>query len=663
MQLTSNDKKILKTLEIETVTDLLTYYPYRYEDFTYQKVSDWQVNDQVIFQGLILKTPVAFYSGKLHITRFEMLVEAEIIKITIFNRPWLRKHDLKKPLTIIGKYQGNLQVTASNYNLSPLAEQLGIIPVYHLKEKITAKSFRKLIGKVFQFYQGQIKDLIPQDLQKKYQLLSRETALSFLHFPKDLSQVKAATRTLKYEEFLSFQLQLALRKTLTQTFKEKTARQFNYDEVFRLVNSLGYTLTAGQLTAVNEILSDLKAPYPMHRLLQGDVGSGKTLVALIAMAAMALAKKQSALLVPTEILAIQQYQYLKRLLKPLDFKIACLYSGLNQAKKTEILNQLASGEIDLIVGTHALFQKQVNYFDLGLVIADEQHRFGVSQRAALVNKGVAVDFLLMSATPIPRTLAAVLFGDLEISSIETLPRGRKPIITKLIKENSMNKILDEILERLASDNRCYVVCPAIEASDTMNLRYVNGVYEALVSEINQKRQLPYQIGLLHGKLTSEEKEAVMAAFESGKTQILVTTTVVEVGVNVLAANQMVIYNANRFGLSQLHQLRGRIGRSDKQAHCYLLTPATDEETYQRLEVLVNSNDGFKIAEFDLTIRGPGDVLGVRQSGLPGLILGDFVSDINIVETAKKDAEMILENPGHYQDLINQIKDKLSNISW
>ncbi len=663
MSFTANEQQIIQQLELTSPKELLFYYPYRYEQLTYQPVSHWQSGDQVIFAGPVLKTPVAFRKGKLHIVRFEMLVEQTVIKVIIFNRPWLLKQDFTQPITIIGKYTGHQQVTALNYNRIPVQDQLGITPIYHLKEGITAKRFSNLIKKAFKLYAPLVNELVPADLQMKYQLLKRGTALKYLHFPQDYQQIKLATRTLKYEEFLVFQLQLLLRKQKAANFQQKKPRDFQIDEVFRLVNRLSYQLTPGQLQAVNEILADLKQAYPMHRLLQGDVGSGKTLVAALALAAMTLAQKQSAFLVPTEILAKQQYVYLKKILKPWDFKIACLFASLPTLKRQEILTGLKKGEIDIVVGTHAIFQKQVEYADLGLVIADEQHRFGVQQRAALVNKGIAVDFLLMSATPIPRTLATVLFGELDISTIDTLPSGRLPIKTDLILENSMQRILTPIMQELANDNRCYVICPAISATETVNLRHVTGIYAALKQELQVKRQLPYGIGLLHGKLSSEEKEQVMQDFEQGNTKLLVTTTVVEVGVNVLAANQMVVYNADRFGLSQLHQLRGRIGRSNKQAYCYLLTSATDPDTLKRLEVLTKEHDGFKIAEYDLTLRGPGDVLGIRQSGLPGFILGDFVADNNIVTTARSDAERIIANPAAYQLLLDYIETKIQASAW
>lgn len=658
MNLSKTETAILNRLGYEQVVDILTHYPFRYEQLTATAPIDWQKDEKVIFAGPIVKAPYTYRKGKLSITRFELLYMNQVIKVVIFNRPWLSKLKLHDTITVIGKYQGNFNVSAINYNTLPLQQQTGIVPVYHLKENVDTKKFQQLLRKVYDYYQDQLDDIVPKQLQQRYHLLSHQEAIFKVHFPETTEDVKQATRTLKYEEFLFFQLQVLMRRHHFTTTQQKPKRQFNIDDVYRLANRMGYTLTSGQLTAIGEILTDIQSPTPMSRLLQGDVGSGKTLVAALAIAAMTLASKQSALMVPTEILAVQQFQVLKQLLKPLKASIACLYSGLPPYKKESILQGLKDGSIDIVVGTHALFQENVVYHDLGLVVTDEQHRFGVQQRANLLTKGNHVDFLLMSATPIPRTLASVIFGDLAVSTIDTLPVGRQPIKTQLILENSMQTILDQILQRMAEDNRCYVICPAIDESDITGLRHVTGVYEGLVKEINQKRNLQFKIGLLHGKLTSEEKERVMTDFANGKTQMLVSTTVIEVGVNVVEANQMVIYNANRFGLSQLHQLRGRIGRGQKQAYCYLLTSNLEADVIQRLNVIVQHTDGFKISEYDLKLRGPGDVLGVRQSGLPNLILGDFVKDFNIVKTAKEDALWILKQPQLFASLLAKVENKI-----
>jgi ATP-dependent DNA helicase RecG len=377
----------------------------------------------------------------------------------------------------------------------------------------------------------------------------------------------------------------------------------------------------------------------MYRLLQGDVGSGKTLVAALGLYATFLSGKQGALLAPTEILAKQHYKSLKTLFRPTNVKIEVLYSALSTLKKKDLLDKLVNKEIDILVGTHAILQDNVVFNDLGMVVADEQHRFGVKQREKLREKGDKVDFLLMSATPIPRTLAMILYGDMDISTIETMPKGRKPVKTYLINENSFMSVIDEIEEKLALNEQIYIICAAIEESENFEARNTVDIYNNLKEYFDGR----YNVGLLHGKMKSEEKEDVMEEFSKNKIQILISTTVIEVGVNVVNATVMIIYDAHRYGLSQLHQLRGRIQRGNKEGICYLLTDSKDEESLNRLNVLLKSNNGFEISAEDLRLRGPGDILGTRQSGVPGFILGDIFKDTKIINQSRIDAKEIIEN--------------------
>ena len=447
---------------------------------------------------------------------------------------------------------------------------------------------------------------------------------------------------LKYEEFLRFYLSLEILNDNNKVdIKEK--KNFDKDKLEKFIARLPFTLTIDQNKAVLDILNDMQSNKPMYRLIQGEVGSGKTVVAMIALYANYLSGYSGTLMAPTEILAKQHYLSFKESFKN-ELKIELLTSNSENSK--EIKERLRNGDIDILIGTHALFQEDVIFNNLGLVITDEQHRFGVKQRRALKEKGKNVDFILMSATPIPRTLANSLYGNMDISSIVSIPSSRKGCDTYLIKRNSIIDILSDLKEELNKGHQIYIVGSAIEASDSYGGKDVNGLYESLKDVFK-----PYNVGLLHGKKTSEEKDAIMDDFNQNKIQVLVCTTVIEVGINVKNATVMVIYDAERFGLSQIHQLRGRVQRGDQKGKCYLLTSSSDTETLKRLEILEKTNDGFKISEEDLRLRGPGDILGTRQSGLPAFILGDIFNDNNIIEACKQDSKTIIN---YLDDVSNKI---------
>ena len=632
---TKKEEEAMEIMDLNTPLSIVEHYPFRYEVIKETPYDSWNTGDKVTFEAKYIKRTSFARFGKLNRTAFEVVLEnEEVIKCTIFNRPWFNQISYGDTMTLFGKYDGNNKVTVTSFNKKPLKEQEGIVPVYNLKEGVNLKTFRSLMKKTLEHYS--FEDKIPEEYIRNYRLLHKDEALLQIHFPEDEKKFIDATRTLKYEEFLLFALVVQLRKSSIMLNDDHYAKKFNPDDVFYLANHLPFTLTTDQLKAVNEILADLKAPKAMYRLVQGDVGCGKTVVASLGLYANYLAHKQGAFMAPTEILANQQYADLKELFENKGIRIALLTSSLSLKERKEVLNGLADGSIDLAVGTHALIQEDVEFKDLGLVVTDEQHRFGVNQRKRLFEKGQYADFLVMSATPIPRTLANVLYGDMDLSTIETLPPGRKPVITKLIRENSLRSFLPEFMEMLKARDRAYIICPAIE-SDDESMRNVTKIYESLAAFMKGK----YEVGFVHGRLSSEEKEEVMSRFKNGDIQILVSTTVVEVGVNVREANIMIIYNADRFGLSQLHQLRGRIKRGNKQGYCYLLTNSKEETALERLNVLVEHENGFEIAEYDLKLRGPGDILGVRQSGLPVFNLGNLQTDGRIIATALKDAREIL----------------------
>lgn len=631
--------EILNQMNLYDAEDLLSYYPFRYEQLELKEYDHWQIKDKVVFEARVITYPKSIrFKGSRTMTKFQVENEDDVFDITLFNRPWINKMELGQVITIIGKYEGNRKVTAIQYNFRPLNEQLGIQPVYPLKYGLTQKNMQDVLRRCFDNSKSTIENDVPSKYRERYRLLDKKDAYAKIHFPENATDVSLAIRTLKYEEFLKFHLAIQLIRKQNEKVEHKQGKNFNFDDVFVLANHLPFPLTKDQVKAVNDVLEDLQSDHVMYRLIQGEVGCGKTVVAALGMVACSYSKKQAALLAPTEILAKQHYLSLKDLLRSTDLKIEVLYSALPTIKKKEILENLKEGKIDILVGTHSLIQADVVFKDLGFVVADEQHRFGVEQRRKLLDKGDKVDFLLMSATPIPRTLANTLYGDMDVTTIETMPSGRKEVKTVLIEENSFRSVLSDVKEILQEGRQIYVVCSAIEESENFSARNVVDIYENLQKQFNGIAT----VGILHGKMSSDEKEQVMQDFKKNKIQILVSTTVIEVGINVVNATCMIIYDAHRFGLSQLHQLRGRVQRGSHQGVCYLLTDSKEPESLERLNVLVKSNNGFEISFEDLRLRGPGDILGTRQSGLPAFLLGNLVEDTKIIETTRKDVQEILD---------------------
>ncbi|SJZ98222.1 ATP-dependent DNA helicase RecG [Anaerorhabdus furcosa] len=631
--------EILNQMSLYDAEDLLSYYPFRYEQLELKEYDHWQIKDKVVFEARVITYPKSIrFKGSRTMTKFQVENEDDVFDITLFNRPWINKMELGQVITIIGKYEGNRKVTAIQYNFRPLNEQLGIQPVYPLKYGLTQKNMQDVLRRCFDNSKATIENDVPSKYRERYRLLDKKDAYEKIHFPENATDVSLAIRTLKYEEFLKFHLAIQLIRKQNEKVEHKQGKNFNFDDVFVLANHLPFPLTKDQVKAVNDVLEDLQSDHVMYRLIQGDVGCGKTVVAALGMVACSYSKKQAALLAPTEILAKQHYLSLKDLLRSTDLKIEVLYSALPTIKKKEILENLKEGKIDILVGTHSLIQADVVFKDLGFVVADEQHRFGVEQRRKLLDKGDKVDFLLMSATPIPRTLANTLYGDMDVTTIETMPSGRKEVKTVLIEENSFRSVLSDVKEILQEGRQIYVVCSAIEESENFSARNVVDIYENLQKQFKGIAT----VGILHGKMSSDEKEQVMQDFKKNKIQILVSTTVIEVGINVVNATCMIIYDAHRFGLSQLHQLRGRVQRGSHQGICYLLTDSKEQESLERLNVLVKSNNGFEISFEDLRLRGPGDILGTRQSGLPAFLLGNLVEDTKIIETTRKDVQEILD---------------------
>ena len=645
LKLTAKRKLICEKLGFKNSYDILNYYPFKYENYVITPYDCFKEGNQVVFEAEVISNPTIFRKGRIIISRFRVLCEEHELLITIFNRPWIRNLQVNQIVTIIGKYDGYDKVTALNYFEKGANDCIGIIPTYSLKEGISQNEIKKLIKYTYDLCIDELKnDSLPVDLINAHGLISYEDAIYNIHFPKDELSLKKAISRLKYEEFLRFYIALDIIKGKSDTVI-KTKKKFDNSKVNEFISSFGYKLTEDQIKTKNDILDDLASNKIMYRLVQGEVGSGKTAIAMIGLYANYLAGYTGCLMAPTEILAKQHYKSLCDALNPFGVNVGLLYSTIENEK--EIKKQIINGEIDIIVGTHALFSEDVEYHNLGLVIADEQHRFGVKQRKALKDKGKNCDFILMSATPIPRTLASSIYGDMDISTIETLPLGRKGCVTHLVNKNSIVSIMDDIKAKLREGRQIYIIAAAIDKNDNYNAKDVNGLYNALKDELK-----PYNISLMHSKLSSIEKDEIMNNFYDNSIQVLISTTVVEVGVNVKNATMMIIYDADKFGLSQLHQLRGRVQRGNYEGSCYLLTDSKDENVLNRLNVLVNTNDGFKVSYEDLRLRGPGDILGTRQSGLPAFVLGNLIEDERFITEARKDGKQIVNNIKNNEDYNN-----------
>ncbi|MDO4378774.1 MAG: ATP-dependent DNA helicase RecG [Erysipelotrichia bacterium] len=653
IKITPKKKEALEKLNLYSVRDILTYYPARYEKLEYIDPRNWQDNTQIIIEGVIFsKVKIAYFANNKSVLNFDIQAENDLFHITAFNQPWLIRYKIADKITVIGKYQGKQKILATKINKIPLSEQIGIKPVYILKGLLTDKYFSELIEQILETYREKIDDFVPEYLRIKYDYYDEYTALKYIHRPTNDNELVKAINTLKYTEFLQFNLLMNYRKKENTEINQLYCKKFSSTQLNMLIKSLPFTLTEQQHIVLQEILNDLSADKQMQRLLQGDVGCGKTIIAFIAMYAVSLSGMQAAMMAPTEILAKQHYQNLREVFSGFSVETAVLYSGQNSAERKENLNKINSGQAQLIIGTHSLFQEEVTFPKLGLVITDEQHRFGVLQRAALSKKGPYCDILLMSATPIPRTLAASLYGDLDVSTITSSANPHKKIHTFLIKENGFFHKIDEIENLLAQKNQMYVVCPLVDKGDELT-RNVTETYEKLKKYFSGR----YNVGLLHGQMDSAQKMNVQEKFAAGDIDILVCTTIIEVGIDVKNANIMIIYDANRFGLAQLHQLRGRVGRGQKEGYCYLLTGSLDEQTIDKLNIIVNNDDGFKISYYDLKLRGPGDILGVRQSGLPVFMLGNVINDADLLELSKQDSDELMNHLDDYPLIKKYLENK------
>ena len=633
-----------KKLGLESLQDLLLYFPFRYEDFKSKNVLDLEDGEKAVISGIVA-TPanVQYYGYKRNRLRFTIKQGEVAIAVNFFNQPYLAdKIELGATVAIFGKWD---KAKASLTGMKVLAQvEDDLQPVYRVAQGISQASLVKLIKVAFdQGLDQLLEENLPPVLLERYQLLGRTQAVRAMHFPKDLAEYKQALRRVKFEELFYFQMQLQVLKHETKDVSQGLAIPWQEKMLAQKKAELPFSLTEAQERSLEEILGDLQSPAHMNRLLQGDVGSGKTVVAGLAMYAAYTAGYQSALMVPTEILAEQHLDSLTHLFPELN--LALLTGGMKTAERRENLAAIESGQVDMVVGTHALIQEGVVYHRLGLVIIDEQHRFGVDQRRILREKGNNPDVLMMTATPIPRTLAITAFGDMDVSIIDQMPAGRKPIITRWVKHEQLEVVLDWMKKELAKGAQVYFISPLIEESEALDLK--NAI--ALEEELKAYFANQAQVALLHGRMKNDEKEAIMQDFKDGKTDILVSTTVIEVGVNVPNATIMVIMDADRFGLSQLHQLRGRVGRGNKQSYAVLVANPKTESGKKRMKIMTETTDGFVLAEEDLKMRGSGEIFGTRQSGIPEFQVADIVEDYPILEEARKGASQIVANPSWRQD--------------
>ncbi len=628
-----------KKLGIETVEDLLLYFPFRYEDFKSKNVLDLEDGEKAVVSGLVA-TPanVQYYGYKRNRLRFTIKQGELVLAVSFFNQPYLAdKIELGQTVAVFGKWDKAKGALTGMKLLAQVEDDLQ--PVYRLSQGVSQSALVKVIKTAFEAGLDQLlEENLPQILMDKYHLLSRRQAVRAMHFPKDLEEYKQALRRVKFEELLFFQLQLQVLKEENRSVGQGIVLDWDEKKLKALQASLPFAMTEAQERSLSEILADMRSPYHMNRLLQGDVGSGKTVVAGLAMYAAVTAGKQAALMVPTEILAEQHLQSLTSLFPSL--KILLLTGSLKASERRERLELIQTGQVDLVVGTHALIQEGVHFHDLGLVIIDEQHRFGVAQRRILREKGQNPDVLMMTATPIPRTLAITAFGDMDVSIIDQMPAGRKEIITRWVKHQQLNLVLDWLVKEIQKGSQAYVISPLIEESEALDLKNAIALEEELIAYFGDR----VRIALLHGKMKGEEKEAIMQAFKQGEIDLLVSTTVIEVGVNVPNATVMIIMDADRFGLSQLHQLRGRVGRGDKQSYAVLVANPKTESGKRRMKIMTETTKGFVLAEEDLKLRGSGEIFGTRQSGIPEFQVASLIEDYPILEEARKVAVQVVTTP-------------------
>ncbi len=668
-------QNILKRLNISTVANCLYHTPRRYEDRSNIKPIAQLIPDEAqTFMGEVLASGI--FRTKKGQTIFQLATgdKTATIYALWFNQPYMKKYFNKGDKVIMyGKIQrhGKLQVIHPEYEIIKCAsgstsggdneeEKFNkihagrIVPIYPLVSGVNQRRLRSIIKNCLDQYSSYIQEYLPVDIRARHRLLDLKSALLNIHFPFNERQKNEARRRLVFDEFIFLQMALALRRYRIKSAKNALTHTVTDEFKKEFFKALPFTLTKAQTKAIDQIEKDMLSQRPMHRLLQGEVGSGKTAVSTYALALTAKNNHQGVIMVPTEILARQHYLTLSKILTPLGVEVVLLISEMPKEKKADTVRLIQSGEAQVIIGTHTLIQQAIKFKDLGLVIIDEQHKFGVQQRATFKKKGLNPHILVMSATPIPRTLAMTLYGDMDISVIDELPFGPRRVETFLISPAQKEKAYDFFKEEVKKGRQGYIVCPVIEKSNKLQIEGAKRLYQRL-----QRKFSNFKLGLMHGRLKADEKIKTMTVFKKGKIDILVCTTVIEVGIDVRNASVMMIENAERFGLSQLHQMRGRIGRGNFQSYCILMSEPKTENSTSRLEAMVRTDNGFQIAEEDMAIRGTGEVFGKRQHGIPELELANLTQDIEILEQARKEAfRLIKEDPPLKDSRHRMLREKL-----
>lgn len=650
----SRYKTILKKANILTIEDLLYNFPTKYDDYTVTPASliNSLEQEHIVLEGTISsKVSVSYLKTKMTSMVFHLNVivnneKSVNVRCTIFNRAFLKdKLKFGMVIRVIGHFYQNF----NNFTVADLiiCDEINrdIVPNYKVKE-ISQTKYMELIEVVYRRYKKYINETLPTEVINKRNLLSVQEVVKKLHFPENIEETKQAYYRVKYEELLKYQLSMKYLHYMHEKNAKNDIIEYDDSLINDLIDSLEYKLTLDQKKVIKEILNDLKSPFSMNRLLQGEVGSGKTIVALISILATCSAGYQSVFMCPTEILAKQHYDTVKQMLSKYDCIIPVLLTGSTKDKeKAEITQQIKDGKVSVIIGTHAVFQKDVDYYKLGLVVADEEHRFGVKQRVLIKHKGLDVNYLKMSATPIPRTLAISVYGDTDISIIKTMPSSRKQVITKYVDEKDKKLVIDHMKKELANGHQIYVVTPLIEESENLDTANAVEIFE------NMKRYFKgiTKVGLVHGRLKSDEKDDVIHQFLEKEIGILVATSVIEVGVNIPNATTIVILGAERFGVATLHQLRGRVMRSSEVPYCFLLSEKKAENSEKRLKMVESTTNGFELAEYDLKHRGPGEFFGEKQSGSMNFKYADLRSDSDILEIANQDSELLIKDERLFTD--------------
>lgn len=646
--------RLLERLGIATVGDLLYYFPRAYEERKVAKnIAEVEAGEKIqTVRGRVGAIKELRSRPRFTVLRVWLTDDSGGIYAVWFNQPHVRRlFKVGDILAVTGKavenYPYGVEIQVREFEVERKGEPVScpaLVPVYAATEGLPPKVLRRLVEEALRLYGSQVNDLLPPALQRQEKLMPLRKALEEVHFPRSLEEAEAARQRLAFEELFLFQMGTALlNRQRTRTPGIAFPRAFESLEVF--YQSLPFLLTSAQERVIEEILTDMERPLPMNRLLQGDVGSGKTVVAAAAVVNCVANGYQAALMVPTEILAEQHCQALRRFLAPLDIAVALLKGGQSRRVRENVCEGLQDGSLPVVVGTQALIQEGVQFSRLGLVVIDEQHRFGVRQRAKLQQKGAMPDILVMTATPIPRTLALTLYGDMDVSVLDEMPPGRKPVITSYFPETARSRLYHLVEEQLKAGRQAYFVCPLVEESENLDVEAAVRLAEELQTKVFPQ----WRVGLLHGRMAPAEKESVMWAFRTGRIDILVSTTVIEVGIDVPNASVMVIEDAGRFGLAQLHQLRGRVGRGDAQGFCFLVDRQPSSESRKRLAVLERTNDGFAVAEEDLKLRGPGEYLGLRQHGVPEWRVADLTRDLRLLERARKVAQEIIRQDQELKD--------------